>query len=705
MVMEIKPNKKLQTLQRITEAVHSSLDLNKVFKEITESIVFSLGYTTSLIFELNESKSLFEIKFVSTRKKLLPQIEKILGAPLKKLTIPADSDLNPSLNKILNHKIVNSNSLAEVLSPVVSTEKCSLLQRLRGTKSYMVIPLLSDKELAGGIFISSAKEKVSAEDLTLLKSFALAASTAVKNARLYQKSRQTEEKFKLEKAYLDSLFESAQEGIVMTDKQGKILRVNSEFLKMFGYTQDEVLGKLIDDLVAADESYPKAISITREVVKGKKVSFEALRWRKDGQRIEVSVLASPIIINGEKVASYAIYRDITKRKQTEIQLKRRAIQADLLYKVAQRVSSMLTLDTLLSEIVKGVRYAFDYYGVMLFLVDEKNKHLKLKSIIGGYTDIFPSDLTVKMGEGMIGTAASTGQTQVSGDVSKNSVYIRLADEKAQSELSVPLKRAEKIVGVLDIQSDELNAFNQVDVVAMETLSSQITSAIENARLYEQAQQEIEERKNTEQQLKDSLKEKEILLQEIHHRVKNNLQIIISLLRLQSSQMKDRRDARLLKESQNRIRSLALIHDKLYKSKDFANIDFAQYIKSFTLHLLQTYEVPPDRIRINTQLESVYIDINRAIPLGLITNELLTNSLKHAFPRGRKGNIWLNFSQDKEGIIRFEIKDDGVGIPEKIDYKKADSLGMQLINDLTKQVEGTVELERKKGTAFKITFQK
>ncbi len=705
MVTEIKPNKKLQTLQRITEAVHSSLDLNKVFKEITGSIVYSLEYTTSFIFELNEKKSLFLIKSVSTRKKLLPQIEKILGAPLKKLTIPADPHLNPSLNKILNHKIVNSSSLAEVLAPVVSKEKCSLLQRLKGTKSYIVIPLLSEKEVVGGIFISSAKEKVSTEDLTLLKGFALAASTAVRNARLYQESRQAQEKFKLEKAYLDSLFESAQEGIVMTDKKGKVMRVNSEFLKMFGYTQDEVLGKLIDDLVAADESYTKAISITREVVKGKKVRFESIRKRKDGRRIEVSVLASPIIINREKVASYAIYRDITKRKQTEKQLERRAIQADLLYNVAQRVSSKLTLDTLLSEIVKAVRDAFDYYGVMLFLVDERNKHLRLKSIIGGYTDIFPSDLTVKMGEGMIGNAASTGEAQVSGDVSKNPFYIRLADEKTRSELSVPLKRAENTIGVLDIQSDEFNAFNQVDVAAMETLSSQITSAIENAWLYEQAQQEIEERKNTEQKLKDSLKEKEVLLQEIHHRVRNNLQIIISLLRLQSSQIKDKRDARIFKESQNRIKSIALIHDKLYKSKSFANIDFAQYTKSFTLHLLQTYDIESHRIKINTNLESVYFDINKAVPLGLITSELITNCLKHAFPQGRKGNIWVNFFEDKKGIVNLEVKDDGVGIPEKIDFKKAKSLGMQLINDLTKQFEGTIELDRKKGTAFKITFKK
>ncbi|MCK4470383.1 MAG: GAF domain-containing protein, partial [Anaerolineae bacterium] len=193
---------------------------------------------------------------------------------------------------------------------------------------------------------------------------------------------------------------------------------------------------------------------------------------------------------------------ITERKRAEEEIKRRAAQAMLGYEVGQRVSSKLELDELLSEIVTAVRDAFDYYGVMILLVDEEAQRLTMQSIAGGYADIFPRDLYHAIGEGMTGYAVASGKTQVSGNVSKDPHYVREADEETKSELAVPIKKGQKVSGVLDIQSDEFDAFDETGVMLMETLADQIAVAIENARLYEAVQQELAERKRAEEELKE-----------------------------------------------------------------------------------------------------------------------------------------------------------------------------------------------------------
>lgn len=176
-------------------------------------------------------------------------------------------------------------------------------------------------------------------------------------------------------------------------------------------------------------------------------------------------------------------------------------QAELLYEIGKRISSDLNLDTVLSEIVSAIYDAFDYFGVMLMFSDKRRKNLVLRSIVGGYKDVFPHHMKIVYGEGMIGQAAITGEVQLSNDVSKESHYVQKVKEITKSELAVPIKRGDEVIGVLDIQSNEYNCFDETDVTAMKTLSTQIAVAIENARLYEQAQKEIAERKKAENALR------------------------------------------------------------------------------------------------------------------------------------------------------------------------------------------------------------
>lgn len=176
-------------------------------------------------------------------------------------------------------------------------------------------------------------------------------------------------------------------------------------------------------------------------------------------------------------------------------------QAKLIYNVGQRVISKLELADLLAEIVNAIHEAFNYYGVMLLLIGENKNLLTLQSIVGAYTDVFSDDLSLEIGEGMIGLAAKTGKTQICSDSNKDPNWVQKANELTRSELSIPIMSGNKLIGVLDIQSDELNAFNQGDVVAMETLCTQISIGIENANLFKKAQFEIEERKIIAKKLK------------------------------------------------------------------------------------------------------------------------------------------------------------------------------------------------------------
>ena len=215
-----------------------------------------------------------------------------------------------------------------------------------------------------------------------------------------------------------------------------------------------------------------------------------------------------------------------------------------------------------------------------------------------------------------------------------------------------------------------------------------------------------DQKLAEQQLKSSLKEKETLLKEIHHRVKNNMQIVISLLRLQSANIKDEKYAGIFKDSVNRMKSMALIHEALYRSKDVASIDLDGYVKSIANPLIRAYTLNADRIKLNIAIEGISLGVDNAIPCGLIINELISNSLKYAFPEDGEGEIKIVLRPTKNHEIELTVSDDGIGIPAEIDMEKTESLGLQIVSILAEdQLDGTLALLRDGGTSFRIRFRK
>ena len=213
---------------------------------------------------------------------------------------------------------------------------------------------------------------------------------------------------------------------------------------------------------------------------------------------------------------------------------------------------------------------------------------------------------------------------------------------------------------------------------------------------------ITDRKISEDKIKQSLSEKEVLLKEVQHRVKNNLQIISSILNLQSSTISDKSTLELLKNSQDRIRSMSLIHELLYQTKDFSTIQFSEYIKSIATNLFHSYN-QNKKIVLEQDLDDIQLNLDLAIPCGLIVNELITNALKYAFDEKEAGLVKIGLKEEK-GLINLIISDDGKGFPKNINFRETSSLGMQLVVSLVEQVDGEILLNSEKGTQYTVTFK-
>ena len=219
--------------------------------------------------------------------------------------------------------------------------------------------------------------------------------------------------------------------------------------------------------------------------------------------------------------------------------------------------------------------------------------------------------------------------------------------------------------------------------------------------------DITERLRAQQRLEDALREKTILLNEVHHRVKNNLQVITSLLNLQADHAADPRLRAILGESCGRVKAMALTHQLLYERKDFSRLDLGDYLERLVHSIRATYRGTGERITLRLELPAaaVHLDLERAIPCGLLVNELVTNSFKHAFPGERCGEILIEMDTEKSRLIRFSIADDGVGLPDETELASRGSLGLQLVPLLVDQLHGTLAITRKGGTHFCVRFPK
>ena len=268
---------------------------------------------------------------------------------------------------------------------------------------------------------------------------------------------------------------------------------------------------------------------------------------------------------------------------------------------------------------------------------------------------------------------------------------------------------ERIKKIFSAHKNNFTKINTFEVPAHRQDGTRITLEIRSVRAsnnqdnfdgFQGIARDITERNIATNQLKTSIKEKDILLQEIHHRVKNNMQIISSLLNLQITYLDDNQAVNLLKESQNRVRSMAIIHEKLYQSNDFTKINLAEYINSLVNGLFYSYSIK-NHINSIINVDDVELNIETAVPIGLILNELVSNSLKHGFPNG-SGEVYIKL-KTVDDKYEMRVGDNGIGFPKDVDFKNTDSLGLQLVNSLVNQIDGEIELNTIHGAEFVIIF--
>lgn len=455
--------------------------------------------------------------------------------------------------------------------------------------------------------------------------------------------RASEEKYR-------GLFENNLDGIYQSLPQGRFITVNPALVRMFGF-RDELDMRRADirDLYFNPEDRDDWIREIRK--KGETRNLEVRMKRKDGTPFTAMENSRAVTdVRGHILYFEGIFTDITERKRLEEEQAESEALYRALFESANDAVFLLDLD---GNHVKVNRKAAEMTG---YAIEELiGRPIKALVVPGEYSDAWQ-----KLG-GLI-----------EGKVFP--VYERLFRKKDGSEFSV-----------------EINA-------------SLIRDAERKPRFIQSIVRDISERKEKERALQAALQEKEILLKEIHHRVKNNMQVVSSLLNLQSRHISDPRDLEAFRESQRRIRSMALVHEKLYRSRSLSRIEFSDYIRQLAGQLLSSSEKRPGMIGLKLDVEERMLDIERAIPLGLILSELMSNALKHAFPGDRKGEISATFRAVDGGELLLTFRDDGIGLPPRFDLRQAESMGFQLVSLLVEQLDGRVEIERGAGTTFKIYIE-
>lgn len=447
------------------------------------------------------------------------------------------------------------------------------------------------------------------------------------------------------------LVETSPDAVTVTDLEGNITYVSNQTLRLHGYDKtDELIGKSAFTLIAPEDQDKAMRNLTRTLHEGSIRDLEYMLLRKDGSRF-IGELNSSLIkdVFGRPKAFIAITRDITERKEAE---------------------------KILSESEKKFRNLVENANDAIYIISPEGFQYVNPAFerLTGYT----TDEICKKSFNFWSIIHSDDVKMI-----KKRELARREGKEVPSRYEFRILAKNGSVKIVEPATVNIGEKGEARVMG---ILRDVTGRIE-----------------AEKKMKDSLREKEVLLREIHHRVKNNMQIISSLLRLQTRTVRDPKVIEKFKESQNRIRSMALIHEKLYQTEDLTRINFAQYIRSLTVHLFHTYKVNPNIIKMITEVKDVFLDINKAIPCGLVLNELVSNSLKHAFPDGKKGEIHVKLYTGKQKKNMLIVSDNGVGLPPAVNFEQPETLGLQLVIDLVKQIDGTIRLDETSGTTFHITF--
>lgn len=497
-------------------------------------------------------------------------------------------------------------------------------------------------------------------------------------------------------------------------KNLQFLNVNKSAVMHYGYSREEFLRMRITDIC-----HPEDVPLLWEALSTQpnRYSFSG-QWRhclKNQEIINVEIVGFSIYYAGRH-AYLVDSRNITEHKRIELNLKAQAEREQLIRTIAQRIRQSLNLQYILDATVVEVRnwLQVDRVVVLEFAPDMSGK-IVAESVETGWKSFLGKEIADTCFQTARGQDYHQGHKWAVSNIYEAGLsdchFNLLAEFEVKANLVVPIlleagkeNSGSRLWGLLIAhQCSATRQWESHQLDLLDQLTVQIAIAIQQSSIFQQAQIELAQRQTAEVNLRSALAEKEVLLKEIHHRVKNNLQIVACLLQLQSETMNNSELTRVIRESQNRIESIALIHQTLYSSPNIGQIDIGIYIDNLATSLLSFYQIIPDRISLETHIDSVNLNVDQAIACGLIVNELMSNALKYAFPNHKLGTIMIGL-HNLDQLIEMTIQDNGIGLPNDFNWRNSSSLGLSLVYDLvTVQLDGNMTVETNRGTLFKITF--
>jgi PAS domain S-box-containing protein len=498
--------------------------------------------------------------------------------------------------------------------------------------------------------------------------------------------------------------------IALINTAGKLQWANQEWERVTNWNIQDLQSR---DLLSELYPHPQDRQDVFDFIQAAETNWADFRTQvRDGRIIDTS-WTNIKLPNGQIMG---IGQEITERKQTERALKAQLEREQLIRTVMQRVHKSLNLQDILNTIVEEVRHLLQVERVLVYqFAPDMSGEVVAESVEAGCTqslNVQIEDTCFRDGAGVEyyqGRKRAIPNIYEAGLTPCHIKLLERFDVKANLIVPILLEVGEdnpqsRLWGLLVAhQCSRFREWEENQLDLLDQLSVTIAIAIQQSTIFQQAQNELAERQKAEIQLRSALAEKEVLLKEVHHRVKNNLQIVSSLLQLQTHTIKDPEVVKIFRESQNRIESICLIHKNLYTTQNIGQLDVVDYIENLANNIMLSYRLGPESIELVTNIEAISLNIDQAIACGLIINELISNSLKHAFPNGQNGTITINLHNIGD-YIEMSVIDDGIGIPDDLDWKNTESLGLSLVYDLvTEQLEGSITLERNHGTVFNIQF--
>lgn len=716
-----------QRVQRLIDRTfyRAKLDYQRVLPGITERLATSIVLDQLAALLIKELPQRLHIAW-ATLAVLEPAGEHFtpLGADSPHSSLPVDSSVLEYLHR-LGRPLLRLQP-----PPQLPGEMQVFLDR---HSIEMGIPLIVGTELVGlyNLGPKLSGDAYSRDEVRLLHFIGQQAAIAVENSRLLQATeRQAEELVVLHEAAVAFSSGLEVEAVlhVLAERLGEALNVTSAFIYDWREesSKSTVLAEWVGSGSAAGEhgpgrgmvfdleQHPAALQALQEK---RPLAVHATDLDRDSveQGGWQSQLIVPLMIRDRAIGYAKLWETRQRREFTQAEVRLcQTLAADAaaalerahlfqaereqrglieaLDEAAAVVSSTLDLDQVLDLILDQVERVVPGDAFNIMLIEGSNSRVvrwrRYERL--GVVDQMASLCVPTAKHPALAGMTHTGEPVVVPDTTENPGWG--AEEGWQwlrSYMAAPIRVASQVVGFLNVHGTQRGQFSAADVHRLAAFANHAATALHNARLYAE--------------IKESLEEKEVLLREIHHRVKNNLQVVSSLLYLQSKEIKDPVALEMFQESWTRVRSMALVHERLYRSQDLSRIDFATYVQNLASYLFRVYGAQSGAVQLRTDVDDAFLGIDLAIPCGLIINELASNCLKHAFPDGREGQVWITLEAKEGGLFTLMVGDDGIGFPEDLDFRDTPSLGLQLVNSLVTQLDGTIELDRGSGTLFSITF--